>query len=533
MKAVIKKGSFKLFNNITNTYKAFKHILTESKAFSTSPTISNKSLANMTKKENFKFNFKEFIENYQLHEMNIKNRKVDVNPVKLKLLYDDYLVKSNDLNLMRQKLNELRNQSKKMAVSGEKLSNFLLKDQVKYNTNIVELVKELEKIESEMIDEAFYIPNNTSLESPVGDETQNKCIFVNHEKDELKKVLVKEEKKAKKKNEENSLSNQDTNKNSGYRVLPHLDIIEKYDLADFDNASKVCGSKFVYFKNELVLLEMALIQYSLNKLRNKGYELIMTPDLVKNEVIKGCGFNPRDPNKNQVYSIDDNELSLIGTSEITIMGLLANEIVNKKDLPIKYAGVSHCYRREAGRGNFSKGLYRLHQFTKIEMFSFTENNINKSEKALLDILDIQKEIYNELGLKYRVLEMATEELGASAFRKFDIESWFPSLNDYGEISSCSNCTDYQSRRLLAQYWDKDEATNKVIKKLLHSINGTAIAIPRIIMGILENHQNEDNEIILPKCLVPFMCGIDKISRKSKDNKEYAKNNLNSGINHNI
>lgn len=272
-------------------------------------------------------------------------------------------------------------------------------------------------------------------------------------------------------------------------------------------------------KNELVFLEMALIQFVLKKLISKNFKIMTCPEIVKNELINGCGFNPRDKNKSQIYNLDD-DCSLIGTSEISLMGLHANEIINKKELPLKYCAVSHCYRREAGRGNISKGLYRLHQFTKVEMFGFTENKLSLSESLQLEMIEIQKEIFSELGLNYKVLEMSTEELGNSAYRKFDIEAYFPSLNGFGEISSCSNCLDYQSKRLLAQYFDStsdSEADNNKLKNksalkksFMHTINGTAIAIPRIIMAILEIYQNEKYEIEIPKCLQPYMCNISKI-----------------------
>lgn len=343
-----------------------------------------------------------------------------------------------------------------------------------------------------MMEEALHIPNITSPESPVGDESQCKEIF----KYGIPRIF-------------------------DFKPKSHIQLAEALDLVDFDNAVKVSGSKFVYLKNELVLLEQALIGFAFSKLRKYGFTLISTPDLVKNEVIEGCGFNPRDKKKSQIYSIDDGELSLIGTSEISIMGILANEILNKKDLPIKYAGLSHCFRREAGRGKESKGLYRLHQFTKVEMFSFTEGSLIDSEKAQLEIVEIQKEIYGELGLCFRVLEMSTEELGSSAYRKFDIEAYFPSLNGFGEISSCSNCTDFQSKRLASQYWDSPEILDEKKRKqglqsksYLHSVNGTALAVPRILMAILEYFQNDQGGIEIPACLLPHMTGITKIEKRS-------------------
>lgn len=201
-------------------------------------------------------------------------------------------------------------------------------------------------------------------------------------------------------------------------------------------------------------------------------------------------------------------MSLIGTSEITCAGIMTNEILNKKELPLKFLSLSHCFRKEAGKGHYSKGLYRLHQFTKLEMFIFTENSLDVSCEEHLNLLKIQEEIYEDLGIHYRVLDMPTEELGNSAFRKFDIEAWFPSREDYGEISSTSNCTDYQSSRLNCQYFDKN-----LEKKLLHTVNGTAVAVPRMIQVILENFQTEEKKIKIPEVLHPYSFGLKVIGDK--------------------
>ncbi len=187
---------------------------------------------------------------------------------------------------------------------------------------------------------------------------------------------------------------------------------------------------------------------------------------------------------------------------------MSNEILAKKELPIKYLCLSHCFRREAGHGQHSKGLYRLHQFTKLEMFVFTENSLEESIKAHNELLQIQEEIYSELGLHYKVLDMPTEELGNSAYRKFDIEAYMPSKNGFGEISSTSNCTDYQSLRLNCMYYDKN-----LEKKLLHTINGTAIAVPRIILAILENFQTKDGKVLIPEALHPYSFGLKVIEER--------------------
>ena len=182
--------------------------------------------------------------------------------------------------------------------------------------------------------------------------------------------------------------------------------------------------------------------------------------------------------------------------------MLTNEMIHKKDLPLKYLCLSHCFRKEAGQGQHSKGLYRLHQFTKLEMFVFTENSIEESTKAHNLLLEIQEEIYTSLGLHYKVLDMPTEELGNSAYRKFDIETYIPSKDGFGEITSSSNCTDFQSLRLNSMYFDKN-----LEKKFLHTINGTAMAVPRVILAILENFQTKDGKVNIPDVLHPYTFGL--------------------------
>lgn len=201
----------------------------------------------------------------------------------------------------------------------------------------------------------------------------------------------------------------------------------------------------------------------------------------------------------------EHQHGLIATSEISCAGMYAGEIVKKKDLPKKYVCLSHCFRKEEGQGTSSKGLYRLHQFTKVEMFAFTEAEISQSDKIHKEMLQIEEELYTSLGLHFKIIEMPTQELGAPAYRKFDIEAYFPSKEGFGEISSTSNCTDYQSMRLNCMYFDKN-----LEKKLMHTVNGTAVAVPRIIMAILENFQTEDGKVIIPEVLRPYSFGITKI-----------------------
>ncbi|MDR2467605.1 MAG: serine--tRNA ligase [Spirochaetaceae bacterium] len=284
----------------------------------------------------------------------------------------------------------------------------------------------------------------------------------------------------------------------------HVALGQDLDIIDFDTATKVSGTKFYYLKNQAVLLELGLIRYALDILMKKGWMPFITPDIAKDEILDGTGFNPRGDETN-VYGLEGEKSCLIGTAEITLGGFHADEILSKDQLPIKMAGLSHCFRREAGAaGRFSKGLYRVHQFTKVEMFVFC---LPGQSDALHDELRaIEEEIFAGLELPYRVMDICTGDLGAPAYRKWDIEAWMPGRNggEYGEVTSTSNCTDYQARRLNIRYKD-DDGKNRFV----HTLNGTAIAISRAIIAVLENFQREDGSVYLPKALVPY-CGFEVI-----------------------
>ncbi|MGI5841053.1 MAG: serine--tRNA ligase [Patescibacteria group bacterium] len=282
----------------------------------------------------------------------------------------------------------------------------------------------------------------------------------------------------------------------------HLDIGKQLGILDFETGAKVTGSQFYYLYGDGALLELALVQYAFNLLAKEGFIPVMTPDLAKSRYYLGTGYSPRGKEA-QTYKIEDEDLGLIATAEVTLAGKHADEILSQNDLPIKYVGYSHCFRREAGAyGKYSKGLYRVHQFTKVEMFIYcTSEESNKFHEYILGLEEI---IYQNLGLPYRVLEMCTGDLGAMATRKFDIEAWMPGRNEYGEVTSTSNCTDYQARNLNIKYKSKDGST-----KYVHMLNGTAIATSRTPLAILENYQNQDGSVTIPEVLRPIM-GKDKI-----------------------
>ncbi|NIT04525.1 serine--tRNA ligase [Candidatus Saccharibacteria bacterium] len=282
-----------------------------------------------------------------------------------------------------------------------------------------------------------------------------------------------------------------------FKAKNHEELSQNLDLIDFEAGSNVAGAKFYYLKNEAALLEFALIKYAFDLLMDEGFTPFVTPDLAKSEIIDGVGFVPRGPESN-IYMVEEEDLGLIGTAEITLGGYHADQVLKAEDLPLKYAGFSHCFRREAGTyGQESKGLYRVHQFSKVEMFVFCRPE--ESEKMHDYLLKLEEKIFKGLKIPYRVVDIASGDLGAAAYRKFDLEAWMPGRGEWGEITSTSNTTDYQARRLNVKYKRKDGATD-----YLHTLNGTAIAISRALIAILENYQQEDGSVKVPTALVPYV-----------------------------
>ncbi|OGG15183.1 serine--tRNA ligase [Candidatus Gottesmanbacteria bacterium RIFCSPHIGHO2_01_FULL_39_10] len=290
-----------------------------------------------------------------------------------------------------------------------------------------------------------------------------------------------------------------------FTPLDHVDLGKKLDIIDFEKGAKVAGSQFYFLKNDAVLLEQALINFAFDILQKEKFSIIETPDLSKLSVLDGIGFQPRGP-ESQIYKIEGEDLGLIATAEITIGGYHQNEILDAKNLPLKYAGISHCFRREAGGyGRYSRGLYRVHQFTKVEMFIYC---LPEDSPKMHDyILSIEEKIYQALEIPYRVVDVVSGDLGAPAVRKFDVEGWMPGRNDYGEITSTSNCTDYQAARLNIKYKTKDGKS-----EYIHMLNGTAIALARALIVILENYQQKDGSIRVPKVLQAFLGGRTKIGQ---------------------
>jgi len=307
----------------------------------------------------------------------------------------------------------------------------------------------------------------------------------------------------------------------GFEPKDHLAISEALDLVDFAAGAKVTGQKFYYLKNDAVLLDLALQRYAIDVAVQHGFRLHVTPDLARAEILEGLGFVPRGPST-QVYSVENTDLCLVGTAEITLGGMLADTILEPERLPILLAGLSHCFRTEAGSaGQESRGLYRVHQFTKVELFAFTIGELEVSEAMHAKLLAIEEEIFQGLELPYRVLDIASADLGGPAYRKFDIEAWMPGRGDYGEVTSTSNCTDYQARRLKIRHRVEDgsPADSGAPKSKardgrnpwVHTLNGTAVANTRAILALLENHQRADGTVDVPRVLQKWV-GKDRLTR---------------------
>lgn len=291
-----------------------------------------------------------------------------------------------------------------------------------------------------------------------------------------------------------------------FPVLDHVEIGKRLDILDFETGAKVAGSGFYYLKNAGALLEVALVNYGLQFLSHRGFSPIITPDLAREKFYLGTGYNPRG-DEAQTYRIEESDLGLIATAEVTIAGYHADEILDNLEQPKLYGGYSHCFRMESGAyGKYSKGLYRVHQFTKVEMFAYTKKE--DSAKMHEKFLELEEEFWTSLGIPYRVLEMCAGDLGSQAARKFDLEAWMPGRGDWGEVTSTSNTTDYQARNLNIRYRDGENT------EYAHMLNGTLVATSRAIIAILENCQTEDGTVKIPEVLIPFM-GISEITPLKK------------------
>lgn len=337
------------------------------------------------------------------------------------------------------------------------------------------LEKQLDTVDQKLQEELVKIPNPALSQVPVG-------------KGESENVVLRSWGEPKK---------------ATFPIKDHLELGKTLNILDFEAGAKTSGSQFYFLYNEGALLELSLVHFAMDLLRKEGFTPVITPDLANSRSYLGTGYLPQG-NEAQTYEIKGEDLGLIATAEVTLAGKHTDEVILEENLPIKYIGYSHCFRKEAGAyGKYSKGLYRVHQFTKAEMFIYCLPE--ESEKMHDLILNMEEKIYQALGLPYRVLEMCTGDLGGMAARKFDIEAWMPGRNEYGEVTSTSNCTDFQARNLNIRFKRKNGELDFV-----HMLNGTAIATSRTPLAILENYQQEDGSVLIPEALRPYT-GFDKIS----------------------
>ena len=286
--------------------------------------------------------------------------------------------------------------------------------------------------------------------------------------------------------------------------VDHLDYAVSRDWVDFERGAKVAGAKFYYLKNELALLENALLQYALKKVLEHGFTFMTVPDMVSSRVLEGCGFNPRTSDQSDEYFIEGEDLAMIATAEMPLTGYHMDEIIDEDRLPLMYSGYSACFRKEAGTyGKYTRGLFRVHQFNKLEMYVFCLPE--QSEEIHEKILAIEEEIWQELGIPYHVINIAAGDLGAPAAKKYDIEYWSPVNQKYQEITSCSNCTDFQARAVNARVRRKD---GKV--ECVHTLNGTAVSLARAMVAMIENYAKEGGKMYVPEVLRPYLDNKEEI-----------------------
>ncbi len=405
---------------------------------------------------------------------NITDRNMVADADLVVKLYDEKTALQQKLDSLRQQRNE--NAAKMKGKLEQDVRNALIAEGKKLKEDIAAIEKEFEEAEKAFKVAMMDIPNMAHPDAPIGKEDKENL--------EVKKW--------------GNIPQFD------FQPKDHVELCEALDLVDFETATRVSGTKFYYLKNEAVILELALTRYVMDIIMKEGFTPFITPDVAKEEVAAGIGFNPRGEESN-IYTVEGTGTCLVGTAEITLGGYFAGKTIDASKLPIKMAGLSHCFRREAGAaGQFSKGLYRVHQFSKVEMFIYCLPE--KSDEMHQYIRSVEEKIFQGLDVPYRVVDTCTGDLGASAYRKYDLEAWMPGRGDYGEITSTSNCTDFQARRLGIKYKDEN-GTN-----YLHMLNGTAMALTRAMIAIIENNQQADGSILIPKNLVPYT-GFDRIVPK--------------------
>lgn len=364
---------------------------------------------------------------------------------------------------LRERRNEIANEMK-----GGKPSGDLVAEGRRIKLELVELEGQLRAVDEQYTQLLWSVPNVIFDDVPDGGEEDSV---------EIKQVG---EKRA--------------------NAIDHLEFATSRGWLDFERGAKVAGAKFYYLKGDLALLENAITQFALHKVIGKGFDFMTVPHMVNQRTMTGTGFAPRSSDQSDEYALEGEDLSLIATAEISLTGYHADEIIDENKLPLLYAGYSPCYRREAGAaGKHTRGLFRVHQFNKLEMYAFTTKE--QSRNVHEQLLAIEEEIWQELGIPYHVINIAAGDLGAPAAKKYDIEYWSPVDTMYRELTSCSNCTDFQARNLNIRVRRNDGSV-----EVLHTLNGTAVSLARSLVAIIENYQTPDGKLAIPAVLRQYMGG---------------------------
>jgi seryl-tRNA synthetase len=425
-------------------------------------------------------NIKEILEDVAGMKANLSARGVGFDLDQFLSLYDTVKTQKQSLEEMQRKLNAisktirndpLKNEFQYEHSEASTLKGDVLRAKESYNV----LLEEFDLLSRQL-------PNWTSPNVPVGESDEDN-------------LTIKFKGQAPK---------------FGFCHKDHVQLGQELDLIDFDSGTKVSGAKFYFLKNQAVFLQHALKGFIFNKALKAGFTPLQTPDISYNHILEGVGFAPKGDESN-TYGLDGLDKSLIATAEICVAGMHAGDVIDESKFPLLYIAESHCFRREAGAsGRSSKGLYRVHQFEKLELFVICkpEDSVKYHDR----ILELQEEIYSELGIPYKVVINCTGDLGAPAYKKYDIEAWMPGkgiAGEYGEITSASNCTDYQARRLNIKYRDSASKSNRYV----HTLNGTASALGRTMVAILENYQCADGSVKMPEALKRYL-DFDEISSTS-------------------
>ncbi|OGY42393.1 MAG: serine--tRNA ligase [Candidatus Buchananbacteria bacterium RBG_13_36_9] len=418
-----------------------------------------------------------------------KNKKIDVDLDKLLKLDEKRRQLIKETDELRQKRNEIAESLK----DSKKRTPKIIAEGKTIKDKIIALENDLNNVSAEFEELMVKVPTIPSEDTPIGKS----------DKDNVEVYKWGEPRKF------------------DFKTKDYMELAADLNLIDFDRGAKVAGYRGYYVKNEAVLLQMGLMMYALSKLVAKGFTPIIPPTLVKEFVLFGSGYfagKNYNPETDEIYKIaNDEKLAdgtlkkegkfLIGTAEPSLLSYYADEVLEEKELPIRFVGFCQCYRSEIGSyGKDTKGIYRVHEFMKVEQVCLTKADIKESDKMHQEMISISKELHEDLKLPYRQIQICTGDMSAGKYKMFDLEAWIPSRNGYGETGSASNFLDWQSRRLNVRYKDKEGN-----KKFVHMINNTAIPSPRFLIAIIENYQNADGSITIPEVLRPYLNNQEKIS----------------------